>query len=63
MEKKGAKEHVPKKVTCTMTTAYFLFLIAVAAIVLSSFITYWVTKETYDRSLEIRPFVDAQQAM
>uniref|UniRef100_A0A0R3RW20 Aminopeptidase n=1 Tax=Elaeophora elaphi TaxID=1147741 RepID=A0A0R3RW20_9BILA len=64
IEKKGPmkKENVSKNVTCTMKTAYFLFLIAVASIVLSSFITYWVTRETYDRSLEIRPFVDAQQA-
>ncbi|EJD75414.1 peptidase family M1 containing protein [Loa loa] len=65
MEKKGpmTKENVPKNVTCTTTTAYFLFMIAVASIILSSLITYWVTKETYDRSLEIRPSADAQQAI
>uniref|UniRef100_A0A915PPH7 Aminopeptidase n=1 Tax=Setaria digitata TaxID=48799 RepID=A0A915PPH7_9BILA len=64
-EKKGSvtKEHVSKNVTCTMTTAYLLFLIAVASVVLSSFITYWVTKETYDRSLEIRPYVEAHQSV
>ncbi|CAG9535797.1 unnamed protein product [Cercopithifilaria johnstoni] len=61
MEKKKAKEKVSKSVTCTMTTAYFLFLIAILSIVLSSFITYWVTKQTYDRSLQIRPTVDVQQ--
>ncbi|EJW88532.1 peptidase family M1 containing protein [Wuchereria bancrofti] len=63
MEKKGpvTKENISKNVTCTTTTAYFLFMIAVVAIVMSSFITYWVTKEAYDRSLEIRPSADAQQ--
>ncbi|VDK69103.1 unnamed protein product [Litomosoides sigmodontis] len=63
MEKKGlmTKEKVQKRITCAVTTVYFLFLIAILSIALSSFITYWVTKQTYDRSLEIRPFVDAQQ--
>ncbi|VBB27155.1 unnamed protein product, partial [Acanthocheilonema viteae] len=63
LEKKGPmmKEKVTKHVTCTITTAYFLLLIAIISIVLSSFITYWVTKQAYDRSLEIRPSVDAQQ--
>ncbi|VDO42526.1 unnamed protein product [Onchocerca flexuosa] len=64
VEKKGlmTKEKVSKNVTCTKKTAYFLFLIAIASVVLSSFITYWVTKEKYDRSLEIRSFVDAHEA-
>lgn len=52
------KKSGPKNVTCTKTTAYFLFFIALASIVLSSFITYWVTKGIYDRSLEIRPLAD-----
>ncbi|KAM3717105.1 Aminopeptidase [Dirofilaria immitis] len=57
------KKNVSKNVTCTKKTAYFLFLIAVASVVLSSFITYWVTKERYDRSLEVRPFIEAHQAV
>ncbi|VDK65081.1 unnamed protein product [Onchocerca ochengi] len=63
MEKKGLmKEKVSKNVTCTKKTAYFLFLIAIASVLLSSFITYWVTKERYDRSLEIKSFADAHEA-
>ncbi|VDK52316.1 unnamed protein product [Gongylonema pulchrum] len=51
-------EETSKNVTCRRTTAYFLFFIALAAVVLSSFTTYWVTKGIYDRSLEIKPFAD-----
>lgn len=62
VEKNGTLENhaviTRKQVVCARTTAYVLVLIALAAVVLSALISFWITKEIYDRSLEIRPFAE-----
>uniref|UniRef100_A0A915AG91 Aminopeptidase n=2 Tax=Parascaris univalens TaxID=6257 RepID=A0A915AG91_PARUN len=47
-----------EKITCSKSTALLLFLIAVACVILSSFVTFWVTKGIYDHSMEITPLID-----
>ncbi|VDN02876.1 unnamed protein product [Thelazia callipaeda] len=65
LEKNGIApmKKTSKNVTCTKSTACFLFLIALISMILSSFITYWLTKEAYDRSIQIRPFIEEQSAL
>uniref|UniRef100_A0A0M3IRI6 Transmembrane protein n=1 Tax=Ascaris lumbricoides TaxID=6252 RepID=A0A0M3IRI6_ASCLU len=47
-----------EKITCSKSTALLLFLIAVACVILSSFVTFWITKGIYDHSMEIKPLID-----
>ncbi|VDM38748.1 unnamed protein product [Toxocara canis] len=48
----------PQKITCSKSTALLLFLIALASVILSSFVTFWITKGIYDHSMDIKPLMD-----
>ncbi|VDD92199.1 unnamed protein product [Enterobius vermicularis] len=44
------------RISCSKISALLLFLIVVAAIILTAFVTYWITKGIYDHSSEFHPF-------
>ena len=46
----------PGRVSCSKGSAILLFLIALAAIILTAFVTYWITKGIYDHSADVRPY-------
>ncbi|VDK47972.1 unnamed protein product [Anisakis simplex] len=56
-EFKPAAPRKPQKITCSKSTALLLFLIAVAAVILSAFVTFWITKGIYDHSMDIKPLI------
>uniref|UniRef100_A0A0N5A7P6 Aminopeptidase n=1 Tax=Syphacia muris TaxID=451379 RepID=A0A0N5A7P6_9BILA len=49
------------RINCSKSSALLLFLIAVAAVILTAFVTYWITKGIYDHSAEFHPFVAEEQ--
>lgn len=53
MDYKKSKE----KVSCSKSTAVLLALIVLALLVLTSLVTFWITKGIYDHSMEVSPFV------
>uniref|UniRef100_A0A1I7X138 Aminopeptidase n=1 Tax=Heterorhabditis bacteriophora TaxID=37862 RepID=A0A1I7X138_HETBA len=55
--KKSPHSPLQSRVICSFSTALFLFLLAGAAIFLSGFASYWLTKQEYERQMSVPIFI------
>ncbi|KAK6015640.1 peptidase family M1 [Ostertagia ostertagi] len=55
-ENEKIKKTKKSRVVCSYTTILLLFILAAAAVILSGFISYWLTRQEYEMKLAALPF-------